>query len=129
VPVTLWHSRTSAAGRHRPFEGLLLGLGVGFQAHGEIGHEAHAQFAGVEHRPVARDHARRLQRLHPAQRGRGAERHALGQGEVADPPVAGQITQYLAVFFVNVPSFVANCPRNTADCNFMPGRDGSGLRP
>jgi hypothetical protein len=101
VPVTLWHSRTSAEAPS-PFEGQLLGLGVGFQPHGEVGHEAHAQFRRVEHRPVARDHARRLQRLHPAQRGRGAERHAFGQGQVADPPVAGQLAQYLAVFFVNV---------------------------
>ena len=70
------------------FEGLLRRLGVLVQPDRDIGHQTDADLCRINHRPVAGDHTRPLQFLHPAQAGRGRQPHPLGQLQIRQAAVA-----------------------------------------
>ena len=73
--------------RNGPFKGLLRGLGVAAEAHGDIGDKADPQASGVKHRPIPFDHPRPLKRLHPTQAGRGRQVDPLGEVDIGQAAV------------------------------------------
>jgi hypothetical protein len=103
--------------RHRPLELLLRRLGMDREADGHIGEKALAERASVDARAVAGDHPGALQILHATQAGGGREADPFGQGEIADPPVAGQFLQYPVGDAVQTRHGLQDSLGNAKDCN------------
>ncbi len=90
------------------------------------GHQAQAQFPGVQHGPVAGDDAGFFQRPHPAQAGRRRQADALGQVLIADAPVRLQDGKNFPVVAVNI-KFIFHF-RQYAQFNFKTGANDATKR-
>lgn len=86
--------------RNSALKGFLAGLGMVREANTYIGGKSRAYSGLINHRAIARNNSAFFEILYTTQAGAGREADVLGEVEIADPPIQGQLAQYLLVDWI-----------------------------